>query len=67
MRIETAKAQRKTLVTDDTPRRLYRFNNYMRAFSLLREAIEMMDEKEPSQLEKEGIIQRFEYTTELAW
>ena len=27
----------------------------------------MMDEKEPSQLEKEGIIQRFEYTTELAW
>ena len=54
-------------VSDDTPRWRYRFDNYKRAFSLLREAIEMMDEREPSQLEKEGIIQRFEYTTELAW
>ncbi len=54
-------------MNDDTPRWRYRFENYKRAFSLLREAIEMMDEREPSQLEKEGIIQRFEYTTELAW
>lgn len=54
-------------MSDDTPRWRYRFDNYKRAFSLLREAIEMMDDREPSQLEKEGIIQRFEYTTELAW
>ena len=54
-------------MSDDTPRWRYRFDNYKRAFSLLREAIEMMDEREPSQLEKEGIIQRFEYSTELAW
>lgn len=43
-----------------------RFNNFQRAFLLLREAMEL----EPdalSQLEKEGIIQRFEYTFELAW
>jgi len=43
-----------------------RFKNFQRAFLLLREALE----KEPetlSQLEKEGIIQRFEYTFELAW
>ena len=43
-----------------------RFNNFQRAFLLLREAMEI----EPdalSQLEKEGIIQRFEYTFELAW
>ena len=54
-------------MTDDAPRWLYRFDNYRRAFSLLREAIELMEEKEPTQLEKEGTIQRFEYTTELAW
>ncbi len=43
-----------------------RFQNFDRAFVLLREALE----REPeglSQLEKEGIIQRFEYTFELAW
>ena len=54
-------------MTDDTPRWVYRFRNYMRAFSLLREAIEMMETRELSQLEKEGVIQRFEYTIELAW
>lgn len=52
-------------MTDPTPRWHYRFDNYRRAFSLLREA---MDQETPhSQLEKEGIIQRFEYTVELAW
>lgn len=45
---------------------LQRFENFKRAFVLLREALE----EEPdtlNQLEKEGIIQRFEYTFELAW
>jgi nucleotidyltransferase substrate binding protein (TIGR01987 family) len=51
----------------DKPRWIYRFDNYKRAFSLLREAIESMESRELSQLEKEGIIQRFEYTWELAW
>ena len=45
----------------------YRFDNFKRAFVLLREAIELRGDKELSQLEKEGIIQRFEYTMELAW
>ncbi len=54
-------------MTDDTPRWIYRFDNYERAFSLLREAVETMAEREVTQLEKEGIVQRFEYTTELAW
>lgn len=43
-----------------------RFQNFDRAFVLLREAME----KGPSalnQLEKEGVIQRFEYCFELAW
>lgn len=43
-----------------------RFANFKRAFLLLREAIEL-DPASLSQLEKEGIIQRFEYTFELAW
>ena len=51
----------------DKPRWRYRFDNYARAFVLLREAIEASSELELSQLEREGIIQRFEYTWELAW
>jgi nucleotidyltransferase substrate binding protein (TIGR01987 family) len=51
----------------ERPRWLYRFDNFSRAFALLREAIEGMEEREPSQLEQEGIVQRFEYTWELAW
>lgn len=44
----------------------YRFTNFSRAFSLLREALE--DGLESlSELEREGVIQRFEYTFELAW
>ena len=44
----------------------YRFNNYSRAYSLLREALE--DGVEPlNQLELEGVVQRFEFTFELSW
>ena len=50
-----------------TPRWIQRFDNYKRAFNLLREAIESMEQRKLSQLEEEGIIQRFEYTWELAW
>ena len=54
-------------MSDDTPRWLYRFNNYKRAFSLLKKAIELMETRELSELEKEGVVQRFEYTMELSW
>ncbi|ALO15750.1 nucleotidyltransferase substrate binding protein, family [Salinivirga cyanobacteriivorans] len=43
-----------------------RYENFEKAFLLLKEAVEM-DILKLSQLEKEGIIQRFEYTFELAW
>ena len=44
-----------------------RFQNYQRAFNLLREALEAKDIGEYSALEQEGIVQRFEYTFELGW
>jgi nucleotidyltransferase substrate binding protein (TIGR01987 family) len=43
-----------------------RFQNFERAFLLLREGIER-DVAALSPLEQEGVIQRFEYTFELAW
>ena len=43
-----------------------RFDNFESAFTLLKEAFEK-DIAEMSDLEKEGVVQRFEYTFELAW
>jgi nucleotidyltransferase substrate binding protein (TIGR01987 family) len=42
-----------------------RFENYEKAFRLLREALARVDHL--SDLEKEGTVQRFEFTVELAW
>ncbi len=42
-----------------------RFENYERALRLLREALNDIDHL--STLEKEGTVQRFEFTLELAW
>lgn len=49
------------------PRWVYRFDNYKRAFLLLQTGIETMQKRALTELEKEGLIQRFEYTWELAW
>lgn len=42
-----------------------RFQNFKKAYSQFHSAVIIIDEL--SDLEKEGVIQRFEYTFELAW
>jgi len=44
-----------------------RFQNFDIAFGLLRSALEARSLDEYSDLEQEGLIQRFEYSYELAW
>lgn len=44
-----------------------RFSNYTNAFEQLQEAVQLSQERGLSMLEKQGLIQAFEYTHELAW
>ena len=44
-----------------------RFDNFKKALAKLREVATRDDVTQLSELEKEGMIQRFEYTFELAW
>lgn len=56
-------------MTSQPPRQRWqnRYDNFRRAFHLLREGIEALETGTLTQLEREGLIQRFEYTWELAW
>lgn len=51
------------LMTEDT-RWQQRYENYYKTFQRLKEAIEL---KNPSELERNGLVQRFEFTIELGW
>ena len=44
-----------------------RFANYKKALAQLRNAVELSKQRALSQLEKQGVIQAFEFTHELAW
>ncbi|PWJ59421.1 nucleotidyltransferase substrate binding protein (TIGR01987 family) [Dyadobacter jejuensis] len=44
-----------------------RFSNYKKALAKLGEAVKLDAERSLSELERQGIIQAFEYTHELAW
>ena len=44
-----------------------RFSNYKKALHQLGEAVALSKSRELSDLEKQGVIQAFEYTHELAW
>ena len=46
---------------------LQRFSNYSKALEQLRDAVNLTRTRPLSKLEKQGLIQCFEYTHELAW
>ena len=46
---------------------IQRFDNFKRAFARLSEATELAEQRELSDLERQGLIQAFEFTHELAW
>lgn len=46
---------------------IQRFTNYKQAYGQLSEAVELMHLRPLSRLEKQGVIQAFEFTHELAW
>lgn len=44
-----------------------RFQNYCKAFSRFSEAVALANERPLSDLERQGLIQSFEFTQELSW
>lgn len=44
-----------------------RFSNYKKAVQQLQSAVELRNQRALSNLEKQGVIQAFEFTHELAW
>ena len=46
---------------------IQRFDNFKRAFARLNEAATLAKQRELSDLERQGLIQAFEFTHELAW
>lgn len=51
----------------DDIRWVQRFSNYVRAMQTLRAAVDLAEQRSLSELEKQGVIQGFEFTHELAW
>ena len=52
---------------DPDIRWLQRFSNFKKAFNQLDSAVQLCETRELSDLEKQGLIQVFEYTYELSW
>ena len=53
-------------MTSELPRWQQRFNNYRKALAQLSSAVQEYDDSAPN-IVKEGVLQRFEFTHELAW
>ena len=54
-------------MTSQDIRWIQRLNHFNKAFSQLKEAVELARQRPLSKLEEQGLIQSFEYTHELAW
>ena len=54
-------------MTDPGIRWIQLFNNFKLTFTQLNDAVMLSKDRELSLLEKQGLIQAFEYTHELAW
>lgn len=54
-------------MTEQDVRWLQRFSNFKKAFNQLDSAVQLSEARELSDLEKQGLIQAFEYTYELSW
>ncbi len=54
-------------MTDSGIRWIQRFHNFQLVLAQLNDAVLLSKERELSLLEKQGLIQAFEYTHELAW
>lgn len=54
-------------MTDPDVRWLQRLANYERALGQLTRAVELAQERPLSELERQGLIQAFEFVFELAW
>ncbi|MEI6094039.1 MAG: nucleotidyltransferase substrate binding protein [Gammaproteobacteria bacterium] len=55
------------MTTSQTPRWVQRLENYTKALGQLNDAVELSQQRKLSYLEKQGLIQAFEFTHELAW
>ena len=53
-------------MTDDV-RWIQRFDNFKRSLKQLDDAVDIIAERELNELERQGVIQAFEYNYELAW
>ena len=54
-------------MTNKDIRWIQRFNNYIKALSQLKKAVDLANERALTDIEKQGLIQAFEFTHELAW